>query len=150
MKLQNVVGWIMPTNISKIISENVYPRTPVTQRGDNVVIGANVDTRVVIPLGRVVAACGTGTRRYKSCTDVMLDDGSVYRVSIWLKKVTELLGLTRIHLEASAKLDKVQCWGWRESTRTTYIKIEGHHSILPVASTRPAIMSAIKSIFAPC
>ena len=140
----------MKTNISKIISENVYPRTPVTKSDDKVIIGSNVDTRVVIPLHRVVAACGTGTRRYKSCTDVMLDDGSVYRVSIWLRKITDLLGLTRIHLEAAAKLDKIQCWGWRESTRTTYIKIKGHHNILPVASTRPEIMNTIKAVFAPC
>lgn len=138
------------TNITRIASENAYPSRPVVITNDCVMVGPKVGAQVVLPFARVSAASTTGDRKTRNCTDVLFDEGSFYRVRLSLKRVTDLLGLARIHHEAAAKFDKIKCWGWRESIRVTYIKIEGHNNIFPVSASRPGLMNLIKSWFPLC
>ncbi len=138
------------TNISNYPKDDTYPREPVVKNGDSVCIGRFSHTKVLIRLSKVSAIRSTGIRLYKNCSDIILDDGSIFRVQISIKKLCDLLGLSRIHDSAAAKISKIKCHGRNEETGIYYLKVKGSHDGLPIAVKNRKAIEMIKGIFKPC
>lgn len=127
------------------------PESHMIKNGDTLVIGSDDEKKVKIPMTQVVAVVGTGIRSRKNYSDILLADGSRYRVSVMLKRAIEKLGLTRVHRTAAVKLSQVKCLSrnTHHSQVSAFVKVSGHHQMFPV-SRRSKLISLAKKLYKPC